>query len=168
MNTFSFPVNIKVNACSYLQQNNPFTYAASFFFVCELYHEKRYLYNNVYEILSYCLTAPWYPKAPIAFAMHFLPPLEFHCLPIDRLVLFSASLQQPHSVIARPNLTGVTGGLETWELTGRNWMQKGLGDGNTAVIDTITSLLLLISVRHLRSEERENKDSDSGECVHPG
>lgn len=64
-----------------------------FFFVCELYHEKRYLYNNVYEILSYCLTAPWYPKAPSAFAMHFLPPLEFHCLPIDRLVLFSASLQ---------------------------------------------------------------------------
>lgn len=93
---FSFPVNIKVNACSHLQQYriNPFIYAS--LSVCELYHKKLHLCNNAYEILSCCLTASL-PSGTPKHQLHLLCisclPLEFHCWPIDCFVLFSAFLQ---------------------------------------------------------------------------
>ena len=110
-----------------------------FIFFHELYHLKQYLNNYVH---TFCLNDSL-PLVPIAFIIHFLPLLEFPCLPIDSLLLFWACLPKPHPTITRPNLPCSTVGLEIFQRQKRTMMKKGWlhmeqrGEGvsNVVVID---------------------------------
>lgn len=79
-------------------------------------------------------------------------------------------------MITRPNLPCVTVGLEIFQrqklyAVKKGWLdmedmeERGQGDSNGTVIKI---LIQINSLKNARSEEKDNKASDSRENVHPG